>query len=879
MPQTENPELDAQEPETGTPEAQEDNLKLGELGPFDYSAQPFLELSDDEKNAIKSLIRDCAKRDTAARRMEVEQAWEARLFKRGYQYLLPRRGGGWYLPSPTTGFGAGRQIQQAALYETNIYGAHCDIITSALVRDIPECRFEPFNPSYDPDITAADAAEDFAEIFSRSNDLRSLHTQAADYMCTDGRVLFYTRMVLDGQRFGFEDPDDDNPVVPEDETTGAPESPNTDEGQEEAQELNDSPLGDNNDGDDAGASEIPKATRKPRAREITSVFGKLEHKVPIQTNDISEMDFVFAFRDMHVSRAKGMYSWVADDIFPNGARGKNGTIKAGGGLPELELDRIARINCALALPGTYVTGDTFNQDTTEYHCWLRPSLFMEIKNDNGLRDSIMAKCRDGILAVYCGDTFCFARNESIDDHLHVLQCFPGSGQNRIALMSKVLSLQKRLNNWLDLLNDYFIKCVPRRWYPEPMIDVAALQQQGNTPGDSSPYQFQQGVEMKNAIVVEDAPQPNPMLWDVVKSFFADFPEMLSGALPSLFGAESNTDTVGGIQMQRDQALGRLSSPWGALQTATAVYFRQAVGCAAACREKLGQMTLSQSVKGKTITVDASALKGKVLCFPETDSNFPETWIQKSSRMQQFWAEAANNPASQKLISLPKNMKLLKDGIGLTDLDIPEAASVDKQLGEFEILLKTGPQPNPAISQAQEQLRQHASDAEKEGEQAKQQFEQLMPQAEAAIKALPPEVSTIAVMQDASEDHSTEADTCMEWLISPEGRKYKRGTEEERAAWANVHLHWTEHDVMAKKLAPSPPTKPPSESVSAAVDKMPPALAAQLLGKFYGIDANQKDFEQQDATETEQEITEKAADFGHGVIPPAGEKAPANSGAV
>lgn len=866
MSQTENPETDAQSPAAQGGESLED--QLGQLGPFDYSAEPFLELSDEEKNAVKQLIRDCAKRDTAARRMEVEQAWEARLFKRGYQYLLPRRGGGWYLPSPTTGFGPGRQIQQAALYETNIYGAHTDIIASALVRDIPECRFEPFNPSYDPDITAADAAEDFAEIFSRANDLRALHTQAADYMCTDGRVLFVTYTVLDGQRFGYEDPADDDPLAPEDETSGVPESPNIEEGQAEAQALNDSPLldGDDDAAADGGSVAIPARKRKPRAREITRCYGKLEHKVPIQTQGQEEMDFIQAFSDVFVGVAKGMFPWVADQIKPGGQ-----------GTSETELDRIARVNCALALPGTYVTGDSFNRDVTIQYNWLRPSAFMEIDNKQGLRDSIMAKCRDGMLAVYAGDTFCYARNESMDDHCHVLQCFPGSGQNRIALMSKVLSLQKRLNNWLDLLNDYFIKCIPRTWYPEPMVDVAAVTSGGSSPGDCKPYQFQNGVEMKNAIVVEDTPQPNPMLWTVIQAFFTDFAEMLSGALPSLFGAESNTDTVGGIAMQRDQALGRLSSPWGALQKATATYFRQAVQCAAACREKLGQTTLMQSVKGKTISVDASALKGKVLCFPETDSNFPETWTQRQSRFQQIMAEGQNNPAMQRMLALPKNMKIAKDAMGFTDLDVPEADSVDKQLGEFEILLKTGPQPNPAISQAQEQLTQHAQEAEQEGAQAMRQFEQLLPQATAALKALPQQVSTIPVMQDASEDHATEAQVCMEWLISPEGRKYKRGTEEERAAWANVHLHWTEHNTMAQKLAPPPPMKPPSESVSAAVDKMPPALAAQLLGKFYGIDANQKDFEQQDATETEQKITEKAADFGHGVIPPGNAPRPAAAG--
>lgn len=838
--------------EQDTAEAPEQDLKLGELGPFDYSTEPFLDLSDEEKKEIRTLVTNCSKRDTAARRMEVEQAWEARLFKRGYQYLLPRKGGGWYLPSPTTGFGPGKQIQQAALYETNIYGAHCDILTSALVRDIPQCRFEPFNPSYDPDITAADAAEDFKEIFARNNDLRAVHTQAADYMCTDGRVLFYTGMVLDGQRFGYEDPADDNPVAPEDETSGPSESPNVEEGQQQAQEANDSPLG--------------PGPRKPRGREITRVYGKLEHKVPIQTQDISEMGFVQVFEDVFVARAKGMFPWVAEKIKPGGQ-----------GVSETELDRIARINVNLSLPGTYVTGDSFNKDCTIQRNWIRPCEFLEISDEKGLRTSIMEKAPDGMLVIYAGDTFCYARNESMDDHLHVLHCFPGSGQNRIALMSKVLSLQKRLNNWIDLLNDYFIKFVPRRWYPSQLVDIEAMQLQVNAPGESSPYQWQPGVNFKEALVIEDSPSPNPMMWEVIQAFFNEFPEMLSGALPSLFGAESNTDTVGGISIQRDQALGRLSSPWGALQAAVAVYYRQAVQCAAKCREKLGQTKLSEAVGGKTVTVEISDLKGNVLCFPEVDSNFPETWIQRSSRFQQLITESAGNPWIQKLLSLPKNMKIAKDATGFTDLDVPEAASVDKQLGEFEILLKSGPVPNPMIEQAKEQLTQHAQEADQQGQQ--QQFEQMLQQAQQAITELPPMVSTVPVMQDASEDHATEAQTCLEKMNSPEGRRMKRGTAEERQAWANLHLHWQEHDAMAKKLAPPSPTKPPSESMSAAIDKMPPGIATQLLNQYYGINASPEEFQEQDATETEQKITEKAADFGHGVIPPAnGSEAATHSGA-
>jgi hypothetical protein len=182
-----------------------------------------------------------------------------------------------------------------------------------------------------------------------------------------------------------------------------------------------------------------------------------------------------------------------------------------------------------------------------------------------------------------------------------------------------------------------------------------------------------------------------------------------------------------------------------------------------------------------------------------------------------------------------------------------------------------------IEQAKEKLKQHAKDAMAAGQT--DQFEQMLPQAEAAISQLPPLVSTFPVRDDGSQDNATHADVCMEWMNGAEGRKYSRGTEEERAAFENVHLHWTEETAAAKKNAPPQPVKPPSESVSMAVDKLPPELAAQAASKFYGLNASPQNFQVQDATETEQKITEKAADFGHGVIPPAGNGAqPAHSGA-
>jgi hypothetical protein len=789
---------------------------LGVYEPFHWTPAPFITLTEKGKAELYRICSDCAKRDMAARRMEVEQAWEAELFERGYQYLFPRKGGGWQLSSAATGK-TWSQMQGAQVYETNIYGAHCEILTSALVRDIPTGRFEPVDPNSGPDVTAAEKAEEFKEVFAKNNDLKAVHTQAADYMCTDGRVLFYTSYVLDGQQFGFDEDQEDNAVVPEDEAEGT----------------------------------APTPKRTPRGREIVEVLGKLAHKVPITAKDIHSMDFVQAHWDVHESKAKARFPWIEKEIKP------------GGGVGEIGIDRIARINVALALEGGYVTGDTFSREVTITYTWLRPSAFFDIK-DEEIRAEYFENFPDGLLAAYAGNELAFVRNEGMDDHLEIMQALSGTGQNRAALMTKVMSVQKRLNNWIDLLNDFFIRTVPTTWMDAEIFNVASLANQVNVPGARKPFQSQPGRPAAELVFEEQMPTHQPALPDFIKFFFSDLPEMMSGALPSLFGEDTDQDSARGLALQRASALGRLNTPWGRLQTAAANYNRQAVMCAAECRGARGEDQVSWTSGDRTLSLEVSDLKGNVLCYPEEESNFPETADEKATRYQTLLQEAPSNPMLQKLLMSPQNMRTAKDAARYDDLDIPEADSVDKQIAEFEILLKKkpAPMPNPQIEQAKQQMTEAGQQAQMEGPEAMAKFQPMAAQITQSLQALPPLISSYPVAQDASEDHATEAQVCFSKMNSAEGRKLKNGNPQQQAAYQNLHLHWQEHTDMAKKLNPvQPPAKPPSESVTLSVDKMPPEVQPQLLQKYYGIQTTPKPFQEQLATETEQKITEKAADYG------------------
>src|SRR5579864_4027 len=100
-------------------------------------------LSESARNALMDLDSIHSKSDVAPRRIEIEQAWKAYHYRRGYQFLLHQRNGGWTMPGTGTGYGPGAQKQLSTLYQTNVYAEKGEIIISALSREVPNGEFFP----------------------------------------------------------------------------------------------------------------------------------------------------------------------------------------------------------------------------------------------------------------------------------------------------------------------------------------------------------------------------------------------------------------------------------------------------------------------------------------------------------------------------------------------------------------------------------------------------------------------------------------------------------------------------------------------------------------------------------------------------------------
>jgi len=178
-----------------------------------------------------------------------------------------------------------------------------------------------------------------------------------------------------------------------------------------------------------------------------------------------------------------------------------------------------------------------------------------------------------------------------------------------------------------------------------------------------------------------------------------------------------------------------------------------------------------------------------------------------------------------------------------------------------MLLRGAPMPNPKLIQMQQGLEkaQHGMQASQlAGEAVPPQAGMMLQQLQQAMQSMPKLVSTVPVAEDESENHIIESNECFDWMNSTEGQKFKNGSEKQRSGYENIHLHWTEHTAMAKKIiaANKPPDKPPSESISVDPSKMPPAIATQLLAKL-GIQSSPADFVQHAETQLNHAVAKKA----------------------
>jgi hypothetical protein len=342
---------------------------------------------------------------------------------------------------------------------------------------------------------------------------------------------------------------------------------------------------------------------------------------------------------------------------------------------------------------------------------------------------------------------------------------------------------------------------------------------------------------------------------------------MDGMSPAMFGME-DADTYGATKLNRDQALQVLSMPYSQATLAFAKAAEQAVQCAAQNRVA----GIQSSIPGQDkLEIEISKLQGNALCYPES-MEIPQTIAEQEAQMAELLENGKNVQLYAAITNDPRNLTHMAKFPSLAGLEIPGLDAVEEQQGEFDLLMQSGPQPNPQLAQMQQQLQAITSQLQQgvthpeaqtpEGQQAMQALQQQAQQLQQQMQSLPPQVSSVQVAQNGSQNHAIHSAITLGMMNSAEGRKLKNGTPEQQAIFQNLELHWQEHEQMKAKLTPVPPIDA-KFSVSAAIDKAPPEVQAQAWAAL-GVQAQPADWESADQLVPHEVVTEKEGVDAQGV---------------
>ena len=774
------------------------------------------------KSAIDDLSETVTRADSSARLWEVLQSWEARNMSRNYQFgTFGRQGWGQY-GAGFAGTGSPGGIlqyqQQQKLFPCNVYGAREDKVVAVLSRQLAPYTFVPKRDSDPIDQTAADEAKKYLQVWMVDAGIKKVGRKIARLFYTDGRACTLTLSVADQQRWGTETPD-------------------------EPQETFDAPEGDGI----TPETELDAVTvdeEVPAIREVTEVDGKLEWKVPLNDDEFFAMAWIRRSKETNVNTLRERYPWVADKINP-GATANSGAE---------QMDRMARVNVRLAVQTTTSSGESTQQDATESITFYRPSQFRSIK-DEATRDLFYETFPDGLVTFHAGGTLAMCVNAAMDKHVGVMHAKEGDGQNRRAVGTNYLPMQKILNANIGLLDRYFRNAIARRFAAEGPLDVEQMNQTSNDPAKVTGVVLEAGQKISDLTGIETVPQPNDTQFQFVQWLIDGAPEAMDGLQPAALGGEDETTpTFGATKLKKDAALQIYSAPYAEMNMGLAKCAEQAAACAAANR--VANMRTNLPGQGK-IEIEISKLRGNALCHCES-LEIPQSVAEEEAQMAELLENASGVAIYKAIADDPENLAFFANFPTLAKLNIPGLKAVQQQEGEFEKLLKSGPLDNPKYQEIEQQIEQGKSHPEAqtpEGQQAMQQLQQ-------ALQSIPPQVSSVPVAQNGSENHAIHAAITLGMMEGAEGRKLKNGNQDQQNIYRNLELHWEEHEQMKTKLTPVPPVDV-KYSVSAAVDKAPPNVQSQAWGAL-GLQAPPEDWQDQNELVPHEVTVEKEGVDAQGV---------------
>lgn len=736
------------------------------------------EIPEEIKNALKTIVTNFDNEDTAVRERQVRQWRRYKFLWEGFTRL-------WYSEVAHDW----RVWDEQALADSNlnqeyydkpvnIFRAYLESIIAALSISVPPIKCFPDDAESALDCQTAKAGDQIAQLVYKHNNVPLLWLHALYVFVTEGMTACYS-------------------YPKEDAAYGTYKADVTEESEEEAyvcqmcnaqlpDDIFDKQLENQYQPDDEDAplqnliqnehsticpncaavidpslqksklvvTRIVGTDEFPKSRICLEIYGGLVVKVPNYARCQKDAPYLIQAYETHYTNAINTYPHL---------KNKSGVTKispSGGVSGPDQYSQWARLNPQYH--GEYPT-----QTVTVRNCWLRPSTYHVITDEECVKD-LQKRFPNGCKVVFVNDDFAEACNESLDD-CWTLTYNPLSDYIHFdPAGSQLVSIQDITNDIISLVLQTIEHGIGQTFADPKVLNFKKYGQTEVAPGSVYPVNPSPGkglaesfYELKTANL---SPEVLPFLQKV-----QELGQLVSGALPSLFGGtpSSGSNTASEYSMSRAQAMQRQQNTYKIFTTWWKEIFSKVVPMY--IEEMVDDERDVVATEGGSFMnayIRKAETEGRIGKIElEANENIPLTWGQQKDIIMELLQNP--NPEIARTITDPNNIKNLQDAIGITQFVTPGEDDREKQLDEIKELMVSSPTPLGL--------------SEDTGNPEDMQMESSVP------------------VEPLVDDHEVHAAVCRRFLVSEAGRQLRT---ENKDGYQNILLHMQAHMMLIAPISQS-----------------------------------------------------------------------------
>lgn len=592
-------------------------------------------------------------------------------------------------------------------YVSNFYQMLHLARQAVLTADVPKVQFMPADGDSEEDRQTAKAASRVEDIIERANKVRSMLRQEVMSLNTAGSYFKYCRYVVDSDRTGTHK-----------ETSWAMQAAEVlparyvcfhcgmatpEDGLIDSKAMAcpncRAPFGPENYFENH-VENVPVAAGKedvPNGMVLEGVYDGMHVNADPDAQSLIETSLLDLAEEVSLGWLRQTFkdSW--------GKVGEGETSAASNELMERQYRSM------LTTPTNYSAWRNYSsQDKPTYHrTWLQPMAFNELPS-KAQADKFIKLFPKGVMLAWVGNRVLQLRQAKLTDEWSWCGTMTGFGLFPGPAMNPAVSVQKRINNLYNLIDEYFDRLACGILLAnEGIIDTKAMNGKSLLPGVLNGITFKRSVPpnigMESAIF-QVKTEIEAAIFTHVEMLKHDM-ELLVGSPPQLYGGQGDPhiETKGGQQQQLSTAMGKLGLDWNYIREEHAEAAENAVRCAAKnMTEDWFDVVTDENQGFRNEYVHLDEMKGSVRAVPEADQGFPMTYAEQKA----WWEDViqnGNNQLVQWLMQEPKNIDTAVRFIGVPGLIAPGGAMRAKMLYVIDQLIHSGPQPAGVNPMTQEPI--------------------------------------------------------------------------------------------------------------------------------------------------------------------------------